>query len=1374
MVNPSEDERVDADDQLHELIAEYHDRVDQGETLDPVGFTAEHPELEAELSRYFENVATVESLAGPTASQVQADPSATVISGETHDGGHAETMIENSKSGNTARISKDAPLTQFGRYRIRKELGRGAMGAVYLAHDEQLDREVALKIPKFDADTNEELLERFYREARAAAALQHPGICPVYDVGELDGQHYITMAFIKGRPLRDFTKSSKRQKGKQVARVIRKIAMAMAEAHEHNVVHRDLKPANIMINEKNEPVVMDFGLARRSAEGEEQLTHTGTVIGTPAYMSPEQVDGDNENVGPHSDIYSLGVIFYEMLTGQLPFQGNLMSILKQIALTEPQPPVEIHADIDPSLQAICLKMMAKKSEERPESMSDVTRDLTMWLQGRQVVADEAEPLETSRVPGQSKGEEVSVTTPVEESVPAIVVQEPEVTLTHHGRKRSAEGSPPDKRKLMIAGGLGGVVILLGAIVFFVRLGKVNVQITIDDPSLALKVDDGDIVIEGEGKPIRLSAGPHKLQVERDGLEVATDEFVVKKDGKNAIRVAIVGSEVFVLKNGQKPPESNPDAERDDTAVAATTASKAPAKVGHSGDAWRPLFNGHSLDGWKRFGSTGNDWRVENGMLIGDGDRTSLAYTREKFSDFDVRVECRLSDHANAGLYLRCSDRPGPGLGFEAQLAGRNGVATGGNLTGSLFFKADFKEDLVPANEWFVLEARCRGPRITLFVNGQQTVAYVDSTNGNRTGLIGLQSWAGGHTVEFRKIEARSVSESLQTSDTVRPPLAVAPFDADQAKAHQQAWADYLGVPVEKEVKLPGGETMTFVLIPPGRFMMGSSDDEKARFIAEARGANDEQAAERIASENQLYEVELTRPFWLSRHEITRGQFRQFVAETDYKTSAETDGSGGRGRVDGQSVQSPTFIWSSGLGFVQTDEHPVVNVSWYDANAFCDWMAKEHRMKFHLPTESEWEFACRAGTTTPWYGSTVRASLGNHCWWGQTADQKTHPVGQLTSNAFGVFDMHGNVREWCELSHEPETSSTDPDTPAEQSHVPDQVCRGGGWLDPPRQCRAAHRGVQPAAMRSDLNGFRVAITIDQAKLAQLKTTDAFRTAPVPRNQAELLTSPDWMWSAPARLPEPVNSEEVEGGSSFSSDGNMLLFSRRYRNRSEGDDLMVSTRSSSGEWSSPQPLLGEIQDFGRLGEPHLIVENGNQSLYVSGHAGNVGVSRLLVSRRDSETSTWPAPESLGDAFDSDSQDQAPSLSADGCVLVFHAHRRKGVGKTDIFESSRPSIDAEWSTPIHVGNEVNTKGAESHPCLSSDGLVLMFLRAPAKDASQQLWQSVRRDRNSAWESPVEVSFSNEFSGTIRQPALSPDGRTLIFSNGHDLMISHRINTR
>lgn len=269
------------------------------------------------------------------------------------------------------------PGTQFGRYQILKELGQGEMGAVFLAHDQQLERQVALKVPSFSANPDPTLLARFYREARAAARLQHTGICPVYDVGEIEGRHYISMAFLAGTPLRNFLKGSGRQSGKPAAQVVRKIALAMHEAHSHDIIHRDLKPANVMINPRNEPVVMDFGLARELDEDEGRLTRTGAVMGTPAYMSPEQVDG--HDIGSSADIYSLGVIFYELLTGELPFQGSMMSILRQIATDSPRPPVEVDADVDPILQDLCLSMLAKHPSGRPESMKAVADHLAEWL-----------------------------------------------------------------------------------------------------------------------------------------------------------------------------------------------------------------------------------------------------------------------------------------------------------------------------------------------------------------------------------------------------------------------------------------------------------------------------------------------------------------------------------------------------------------------------------------------------------------------------------------------------------------------------------------------------------------------------------------------------------------------------------------------------------------------------------------------------------------------------------------------------------------------------------------------------------------------------------------------------------------------------------
>ncbi len=271
--------------------------------------------------------------------------------------------------------------TQFGRYKIEKRLGEGAMGSVYLAHDTELDRKIALKIPKFSDGDNAELVERFFREARAAATLRHANICPVHDVGEIDDTYYISMAYIEGRPLSDYISPEKLQGEREIAILVRKLALALKDAHENGVVHRDLKPDNIMIDAKNEPVIMDFGLARQTdKQDQSRVTQSGVMIGTPAYMSPEQVEGELD-VGPQSDLYSLGVILFELCTARLPFEGGLASVLGQIIMKEPPKPSEYRPDLDERLETICLKMMAKQPAQRFETMKAAAHELTRFIKG---------------------------------------------------------------------------------------------------------------------------------------------------------------------------------------------------------------------------------------------------------------------------------------------------------------------------------------------------------------------------------------------------------------------------------------------------------------------------------------------------------------------------------------------------------------------------------------------------------------------------------------------------------------------------------------------------------------------------------------------------------------------------------------------------------------------------------------------------------------------------------------------------------------------------------------------------------------------------------------------------------------------------------
>src|SRR5512135_754372 len=276
---------------------------------------------------------------------------------------------------------------QFGRYRIIKRLGRGAMGSVYLAHDTQLDRRVALKVPHFrpkDGATELTLLDldRFYREARIAATFDHPNLCPVYDVSQTDGIHYLSMAYIKGRPLSDYIDPEKPMPPRRVAAVVRKLALALEVAHARGVVHRDLKPSNIMVNSRRELVIMDFGVAWRIGSRDERLTKTGFFLGTPAYMSPEQLSGKSEALGPRCDVYSLGVIMYELLTACRPFQGPEAIILGQILFVEPAPPSGHRPDLDPRIEAICLKAMAKRAEERYATMGELAAALGNYLRGK--------------------------------------------------------------------------------------------------------------------------------------------------------------------------------------------------------------------------------------------------------------------------------------------------------------------------------------------------------------------------------------------------------------------------------------------------------------------------------------------------------------------------------------------------------------------------------------------------------------------------------------------------------------------------------------------------------------------------------------------------------------------------------------------------------------------------------------------------------------------------------------------------------------------------------------------------------------------------------------------------------------------------------
>jgi serine/threonine protein kinase len=290
--------------------------------------------------------------------------------------------------------TRDLPA-RIGRYEVRARLGVGGFGTVYRAHDPQLDRDVAVKVFGPGVFSDPHTAERFQREARATVRMLHPHIVPVYDVGRHEDAFYIASAFVAGRTLAELIPAGGMEPRQAVLYTVQ-LVEALGYAHRQGVLHRDVKPANALVDEtRGRLFLIDFGLA--VPQELLRLTQAGAVLGTPAYMAPEQARGDLERIGPASDLYSAGVVLYQLLTGRLPFEGPLPVMLYNTVHTPAPPPSTHRPSLDLALDAIVLRALAKKPEERYGSGEEFSAALRTWLAG-------PPPSSGTRPPGPKKSE----------------------------------------------------------------------------------------------------------------------------------------------------------------------------------------------------------------------------------------------------------------------------------------------------------------------------------------------------------------------------------------------------------------------------------------------------------------------------------------------------------------------------------------------------------------------------------------------------------------------------------------------------------------------------------------------------------------------------------------------------------------------------------------------------------------------------------------------------------------------------------------------------------------------------------------------------------------------------------------------------------
>jgi serine/threonine protein kinase len=597
--------------------------------------------------------------------------------------------------GDTVAKGRSGPTElppQFGRYRVKKKLGGGGMGTVYLVENTELEREEALKVPHFSDGDDPQLRERFLREAKSAAKLDHANLCPIYDAGVQDGIYYLTMRFLKGKLLSDYTGSA--QPDRKAVEIVTKLAQALEAAHSKGVIHRDLKPSNVMMVGGAGPVVMDFGLAKQVRQADQTLTQAGSMLGTPAYMPPEQVNGDLERMGPASDVYSLGVILYELLTGRLPFEGTTAAIFGQILYLEPPLPSALVPGLNPVLDGICRKAMAKVSTDRYPSMKAFAAALLDYLRSTPATegagnlvptaVDNAAVYQLATVP---PGRQPAGNSDVFQAATVPPQARRSLSPTLRGAQAASGIRPPNSRQknprtvpkddeeksdrnlhfvaftmgcalLAIAYGLwaAGVIRLRTADgILVVEVNEPNPDVYVDGQQVTVTWDSG-----GHKAEIAVKPGTHQVEVKKGGFTAAGETVTLEDHGRTVLAARLEPLESTPNLVSPASPPSDPfevnsvwvgDSPRKVLTVIARKGEKFTAKFEIADDMIEREVTGTINDGTLSW--LAKDVRAIRGRVGGDNHGT----IRSDESGDEIDFVWRDDNGASGTFILRLSKTP---------------------------------------------------------------------------------------------------------------------------------------------------------------------------------------------------------------------------------------------------------------------------------------------------------------------------------------------------------------------------------------------------------------------------------------------------------------------------------------------------------------------------------------------------------------------------------------------------------------------------------------------------------------------------------------------------------------------------------------------